>query len=114
MLPLPLTSRSDHLQELHTFLEALRSILPIDPHFESCQKVFSIFSRVHEVLLGIVTTKPSDDGTVVAVPAASDVVDGQYSSGEYLPFGLESNSMDFVTLPWLDYVWSNSEEGLMF
>lgn len=96
------------------FLEALSSILPTDPHFESCQKVFSIFSRVYEVLLGMVTTKSPDDGTAFAVPAASSVVDGQYSSSEYLHFGLESDSMDFVTLPWLDHVWSNSEDGLMF
>jgi hypothetical protein len=113
-LPPPLISRSHHLQELHLFLEALSSIRPTDPHFESCKKAFSIFSRVNEVLLGRVTTKLPNDGTVVAVPAESDMTDCQYSSAEYSPLELESNSMGFVTLPWLDYVWCNSEEELFF
>jgi hypothetical protein len=96
------------------FLEALSSIRPTDPHFESCKKAFSIFSRVNEVLMGMIPTNPSGERTGLAMPAESDMTDNQCSSSDYSSFGLESNSMGFVSLPWLDYIWSNSEDELLF
>ena len=111
-MPPPLISISYHLQELQVFLEALSSILPDDPHYQTCKKAFRMFSKVQTVLLGTIRASSS----LPQLSSWSTVeTDGTVStlSKENVYGSLQSNSMDFKGLPWLGYDWTNLEDQLM-
>jgi hypothetical protein len=109
-LPSPLVSRSHHLQELHLYLKALHSIPATDPHYESCKKVFRIFSKVDEILVGVGRADQSTYRNMLSLPPFSDTSDPSDSQppSEHGELGTQPNLQNFVTLPWQDYDWGPS------
>jgi len=105
-LPQPLMSKSHHLLELHLFLEALGSIEPTDPHFHFCTKAFRIFSNVSRALGGTVSFDALNRGGLHPLETEQTLdLDSSNDSEFHL-----SRISSFGVLPWLDYVWVDTDE----
>ena len=110
LLPQPLITKSYHLQELHRFLDALSSIQPTEPHFQSCRKALQIFSKVNEAMSGTVAVGALNRKGKYhrQIDRPSDIV-----SSEYSPSGLNSDLRGLGALPWLDHVWIDSGDAFV-
>lgn len=106
MLTPPLRSIAYHIEQLQLFLQALSSVEVTDPWYQSCQKAFSLFSRVNDELLSRSNIYQPHEGNTVIGSEISQTTTRELSYTNDLLLGLESN----VMLPWIDYVRDGFED----